>query len=550
VQLGFGRGIRCLSSELCHGYQTKVQNGELQNDEAQLRCLGRLQVLGDQLRQFEREMDSYVLLRDEWVARRDAAVQLEVQRLKEEQDKAEKEESSGFGAGFLGKLLRDRKGSKQRKRRGDSTERAERARLEKAKQHVESTMEPRPQRPEAPQGLYIYGGVGAGKSMLMDTFYASVDISRKRRSHFHDFMVKVHEGLHVMDAAARESGQVMQDPIGALAQEMAGGLDGVGLLCFDEFQCNDIFTAVVLNKLFTQLLQSGTTIVSTSNRRPKDLNSNLLSGPQALEFETFLGHLSQACEEWPLQTGLDYRRLTLEAETQVGAPSCQRYLYPLHAENIEKLDKEFQEACEGAAPSTLHLPVAFGRELQVPEAVPGVARFSFKELCDSPVGSADFTAVAQNFHTVFICGIPQLSISRRNEARRFITLVDELYNHHTVLYCTAEVPMEDLFEGTDDWSKQARLEQLEALQFETEVEGSKLRRDLMASGAVSPIAQSQGQHNGSLFTGEEERFTFDRALSRLIEMQSTVYRSKRKSTSAVPGLQAIPTIFPVASLRI
>jgi len=300
----------------------------------------------------------------------------------------------------------------------------------------------------------------------------------------------------------------------------------VGLLCFDEFQCNDIFTAVTLSTLFTKLIEHGTIIVSTSNRPPEQLNAKLLSGPQAVEFDNFLAHLAMVCEPWPLDSGVDYRRTTMEHDSEL--PPIFRH--PLSLESTAALDADFIEACDacGCDEGPQSIPVAFGRTLDVPEGTSSVARFRFRDLCDAPVGATDFAALAQQYHTVFLTDVPQLSITRRNEARRFITLVDELYNHHAVLHCSAEVAMEDLFEGEDDaFVQKSVLEQMESLQFETEVEGTKLRRDLMASGSVSPVSTSQGSSKGSLFTGEEERFAFDRALSRLVEMQSRSYRTIR-----------------------
>eukprot|EP00656_Telonema_subtile_P043537 TRINITY_DN49883_c0_g1_i1.p1 TRINITY_DN49883_c0_g1~~TRINITY_DN49883_c0_g1_i1.p1 ORF type:complete len:190 (+),score=49.08 TRINITY_DN49883_c0_g1_i1:77-646(+) len=178
------------------------------------------------------------------------------------------------------------------------------------------------------------------------------------------------------------------------------------------------------------------------------------------------------------------------------------------------------------------ISVAFGRSWAIAQATPSssegnahsAAWFDFEQLCDSPRGVADFTALGREYAHVFVRGVPQLSFARRDEARRFILLIDELYNHGAVAWCTAEVPMAQLFEGEE--SIQVDLEQL---QFETEAPESKLRRDLTASGEVAPFGSeaSASSKQGTLFTGEEEHFAFNRAISRLYEMQTARYLTKR-----------------------
>lgn len=159
----------------------------------------------------------------------------------------------------------------------------------------------------------------------------------------------------------------------------------------------------------------------------------------------------------------------------------------------------------------------FGRTLEVPESCNGLAKFTFEYLCSRPVGAADYIALAKNYHTVFISDIPVMSMRIRDKARRFITLVDELYNHHCCLYCCAAASPDDLFQGTEEGT----LFDLESFQFETEAEGGGLRRDVLAKGGVS----SGGTPSGivSMLSGEEEMFAFRRAVSRLIEMQTPLY---------------------------
>ncbi|WMV34666.1 hypothetical protein MTR67_028051 [Solanum verrucosum] len=195
------------------------------------------------------------------------------------------------------------------------------------------------------------------------------------------------------------------------------------------------------------------------------------------------------------------------------------YIWPLNSNIKQEFEDIWNKISKQAGGSIIShtIPVMFGRTLEVPESCNGVARFNFEYLCGRPLGAADYIAVAKNYHTVFISDIPIMSMRIRDKARRFITLIDELYNHHCCLYCSAETSVEDLFQGTAEGT----LFDLESFQFETEIEGTKLRRDVLAEGNVS----SGGAPSGitTMLSGQEEMFAFRRAVSRLIEMQTPLY---------------------------
>lgn len=251
--------------------------------------------------------------------------------------------------------------------------------------------------------------------------------------------------------------------------------------------------------------------MATSNRAPEDLNQD---GMQQDIFLAFLSKLEKNCQKILVGSEIDYRRLI---PNTTGDQS--HYFWPSNSDAHREYEAMWhditKQAGEKIAPRIIS--VMFGRSLEVPESCNGVARFNFEYLCGRPVGAADYIAVARNFHTVFISGIPVMSMRIRNKARRFITLIDELYNHHCRLVCLAAASIDDLFQGTDEGA----LFDLESFQFETETEGGKLRRDVLAAGSVGSGPPPPGII--SLLSGQEEMFAFRRAVSRLIEMQTPLY---------------------------
>jgi cell division protein ZapE len=287
---------------------------------------------------------------------------------------------------------------------------------------------------EPPRGLYVHGAVGRGKTMLMDLFFNAVDVDAKRRAHFHGFMADVHVRLHRW-RQARKKGEVEgEDPIAPVAAELARE---ASLLCFDEFAVRDIADAMILGRLFTALFEAGVVVVATSNVAPDDLYKDGLN--RAL-FLPFVALLNERLDIVELDARTDYR-----LEKLVRAPV---YYTPLGPKADGALDAAFlaltgRERGERAAIELL------GRRLDVPQAAGGVARFDFDDLCRRALGSADYLEIADKFHTVLIDRIPVMSPSERNEARRFITLVDALYDMRVKLVVSAAAEPEGLFAAAD-----------------------------------------------------------------------------------------------------
>ncbi len=287
-------------------------------------------------------------------------------------------------------------------------------------------------REQPPQGLYIFGGVGTGKSMLMDLFFASAPLEKKRRVHFHAFMQEVQDRLHAWRQDSANKGKA--DPLPVIADALA---EETWLLCFDEFHVVNIADAMILGRLFETLFAAGVVVVATSNWPPDRLYEG---GLQRERFLPFIDLVKQRLDVLELDSGVDYRLKRLMDITAYHAPLGPR------AEAA--LDKAFAELTEGAGatPDRVYFK---GREIAVPLAARGVVRFSFADLCEQPLGPGDYLAIAGLYHTLVLSGVPKLSADRRNEARRFMTLIDALYEHRVKLVVSAAAPPEGLYPSGD-----------------------------------------------------------------------------------------------------
>ena len=279
------------------------------------------------------------------------------------------------------------------------------------------------------QGIYIYGAVGRGKSALMDLFFNGAPIEHKRRVHFHAFMLDVHARIHVQRQRIKQ-GKAKADPIPHVAVEIA---EGAALLCFDEFQVHDPADAMILSRLFSEMFERGVVVVATSNRAPDDL---YLGGLNRELFLPFIDLLKTQVEVLALDSAQDYRLARLR--------TMPVYFAPLGSDTETKLDDAFTNLTNGtdAAPQTLEVQ---GRTIIVPAAAAGIARFTFDDLCRQPLGSADYIEIARQFHTLILSGIPVMETKHRNEAKRFINLIDVLYEHGVNLICSAEGPPDELY---------------------------------------------------------------------------------------------------------
>jgi cell division protein ZapE len=288
--------------------------------------------------------------------------------------------------------------------------------------------------PDPPRGLYLWGDVGRGKSMLMDLFFEAVAIRRKRRVHFHEFMLEVHERLNV------ERQKDSRDPVVKVADAMA---EDVRLLAFDEMVVNNPADAMILSRLFTEMMRHGLTMVATSNRPPRDLYKDGLNREL---FLPFIDLIETRMDVLALNGPVDYRRDRLGR--------MDTWLVPNGEEATKQLSAAFFRLTDYPVEDRAHVPacdiaVQGGRELHVPKCLKGVAVFSFKRLCGEARGAADYLAIARRFHTVILVGIPKLGPENRNEAARFVTLIDALYEHKVKLLAAADAQPEELYERGD-----------------------------------------------------------------------------------------------------
>ena len=309
--------------------------------------------------------------------------------------------------------------------------------------------------PPPPRGIYMWGGVGRGKSMLMDLFHDRLAIAEKRRVHFHEFMIEVHARLR--DARKSETG----DPIPPVAAAIA---QGVRCLAFDEMVVNNSADAMIMSRLFTALIEThGVTVVTTSNRAPSDLYKD---GLNREHFLPFIALIERKLDVLPLNGPVDYRLERLGGADTWYVPNGPQATAAVREVFFRLTDYSPDDSANVPAAD---LDLGGGRLLHVPKSLKGVAVFSFKRLCGEARGAADYLAIARHYHTVILVGIPQLDADQRNEAARFVTLIDALYEHKV---------------------------------------------KLIASADAEP---------GELYAKGDGRFEFDRTISRLMEMQSVDY---------------------------
>ena len=296
----------------------------------------------------------------------------------------------------------------------------------------------RERKQEPIKGLYIHGEVGRGKTMLMDLFFEASPVQRKRRVHFHEFMADVHERVRHFREQYKANGNG-EDPIGLTAAALA---DESWLLCFDEFHVTDIADAMILGRLFKRMFELGVVVVATSNVRPDELYEGGLN--RAL-FLPFIALIEQHMVVTRLEARTDFR-----LEKLAGTPVWH---VPADAKAGTALDDAWKKLTGGHAGAP-HELIVKGRIVRVPCAAMGVARFSFHDLCEQPLAASDYLRVAHEFHSIVLDRIPVMDLSKRNEAKRFIILIDTLYDHAVKLVASASADPDRLYLGQEGYEAQ------------------------------------------------------------------------------------------------
>ncbi len=293
-------------------------------------------------------------------------------------------------------------------------------------------------RGEVPKGLYMFGGVGRGKTMLMDLFFETAPVDKKRRAHFHEFMADIHARLD----AARKKGK-NGDAVLAVAADVA--LE-TSLLCLDELFIIDIADATIVSRLFTALFEKGVIVVTTSNAKPDDLYKD---GRNRDLFLPFIEVIEHNMEVLQLESARDFRLSHLGDATL--------YFSPVDAAAKAAVDNVWRKVTFGE-PCAEETLTVLGHAVHIPCSSMGAARFGWADLFQKPLGAQDYSMLARRYHAIFLDGIPLLSQDRRNEARRFITFIDTLYDHGTGLVASADAEPGELYkagEGADHFERTA-----------------------------------------------------------------------------------------------
>ena len=380
-----------------------------------------------------------------------------------------------------------------------------------------------------PKGLYMYGDVGSGKTMLMDLFFDTLppNVTSKTRIHFHNFMQDVHKRLHKL----RMQHGTDFDAVPFVAADIA---EGAQVLCFDEFQCTDVADAMILRRLIEALMSHGVVVVTTSNRHPDDLYKN---GIQRQSFIPCINLLKSQMRVINLDSTTDYRKIP--------RPPSGVYHHPLDRGAKSHADKWFNflgdPEKDPPHPTTIQV---WGRDVQIPLVSGTAARFTFNELIGRATGAADYIEMMRSFNAFIVTDVPGMSHRERDWARRFITFIDAVYESHAKLVLTTAVPLSHLF-----LSKTELDESLDKTHKTTDAQSSPEQKavkqkvddghdvDDVMRNLMDDLGMNMAMlKNSSLFSGDEERFAFARALSRLSEMGSQEWVERGMGLEKLGGI--------------
>lgn len=331
---------------------------------------------------------------------------------------------------------------------------------------------------EVPRGLYVHGEVGRGKTMLMDLFFQHSTVEHKRRAHFHEFMADVHERIYDYRQSIARGHTADGDVIALTAHAI---FEESWLLCFDEFHVTDIADAMILGRLFAKLFELGTVVVATSNVAPDDLYKD---GLNRSLFLPFIKQITDHMDVLRLDARTDFRLEKLQ-----GVPM---WLTPADADADTALDRAWSKMTGGAKCKSRDIAIK-GRTLHVPCSADGVARFSFADLCEKPLGASDYLRLAHDYHTILVDHIPVMDFSQRNAAKRFITLIDTLYDNAVKLMASADANPISLYlahEGTEAMEFKRTSSRLIEMSSESYLALPHGRKDSTASGSTKGLVET------------------------------------------------------------
>ncbi|KAK6521963.1 hypothetical protein TWF281_002536 [Arthrobotrys megalospora] len=354
-----------------------------------------------------------------------------------------------------------------------------------------------------PLGLYLHGDVGSGKTMLMNMFYLTLppNILRKKRIHFNAFMQDVHRRMHKEKMKHGSSFDALPFVAADLAEEAS-------VLCFDEFQCTDVADAMILRRLLEEMISHGVVMVATSNRHPNDLYKN---GIQRESFIPCIKLLQTRLEVLNLDSPTDYRK--------IARPASGVYHFGLNEAAVAHANKWFSYLGDPKDPPHPDTKIIWGREIKIPSASGRAARFDFQDICGKPTSAADYLELTRHYDAFVIENVPAMDINTRDVARRFITFIDSIYDAKAALVLTSEVPISHIF-----IADQKLAHSMDGQQKSDGAQGlSPAMRMLMDDLGMNMDTLKES----SIFTGDEERFAFARALSRLSEMASSFWIENR-----------------------